>query len=283
MRDVTLIATTFERPRCIAQLLASVRRFLPGIRTLVCDSSRAPLFADGTEIPGGITWLTLPPGIEHTVGAGRNHLLRHVGTPYFFLCDDDHVLTEHTDLAAMHGFLERHAYDIVGGCQGKGDYGTAVFEQAGDVVYQRFYRHRGVIEPGVVRCDRVSNTYLARTHAVREVLWEHRVYANEHAEFFLRATRRGLKIAQMGAVYVDHRRDCEGARGVVGHLLGRLLPHRDRAYARAMIGANALGLRSRAARDRERKYCFEKNGIRRIESVSRAEDRAALTALLEGR
>ncbi|MEW5917940.1 MAG: glycosyltransferase family 2 protein [Gemmatimonadota bacterium] len=279
-REVTIVATTFMRPRCVLQLLTSIRRFYPAVPVLVCDASPEPLFANGTVTPPNVTWLTPPPEAGHTVGAARNLLIQHVRTKYFFLADDDHVFNPHTDLQAMYGILERHGYDLVGGCQGRDDYGTATFEQLGDVVYQHFYRHRGLIEPGVVRCDRVSNTYLARTEAVRQVLWEPRVYANEHAEFFLRATRHGLKIAQMAGVYVDHRRDCERAAGLLGRLFGRFLPHRDRAYHRLMVKANLLGLRSKAARDLEKRYCFEKNGIRRIESVVRAAEKTALKRLL---
>jgi hypothetical protein len=279
-RDVTIVATTFERPRCVFQLLTSIRRFYPAIPVLVCDNSPQPLFENGAALSPAITWLTPPPGLGHTVGAGRNHLIEHVRTKYFFLADDDHVFNAHTDLQAMYRFLERRGYDLVGGCQGKDDYGTAVFEQRGDVVYQHFYRHHGLIEPGVVRCDRVSNTYLARTEAVRQVRWEHRVYANEHAEFFLRATRQGLKIAQMAGVYVDHKRDCERATGLLGRVFGRFLPHRDRAYHRLMVGANVFGIRSKKARELETRYCFQKNGIRRIESVSHPEEKTTLKKLL---
>jgi hypothetical protein len=283
-RTVTVMVTTFQRPGCVVQLLKSIRHYFPQLPILVCDSSTEPLFDDGQVVQPGITWLRLPNELEHTVGAGRNHLIRQVKTEYFFLCDDDHVFTRDTDMEAMHRFLERHDYDLVGGCQGREDYGTAIFDERDRVVYQRFYKHYGLVEAGVVRCDRVSNSYLARTGPVRELLWEHRVYASEHAEFFLRASRRGLKIAQMGGVYVRHDRSCEEARGVVGRLLGWLLPHRDREYHKLMVdGEGAFGAPSERARELERKYCFEKNGIERIESVSNPVDKAKLRRLLRKR
>lgn len=279
--SVTIMATTFERPRCVLNFIQSVRRFYPELKVLICDNSRTPLFPDGTALPPDIAWLNLPDGFEPTVGAGRNHLLDRVKTPYFFLADDDHMINEHTDLHAMYRFLERRQYDIVGGCQGRGDYGTAVFEKKNDVAYQYFYRHHGLIEPGVVRCDRVSNTFMARTETVRRIRWEHRVYANEHAEFFLRASGQALRIAQMSGVYVDHRRDCESVTGMIGRLFGRFMPHRDWRYRRMMMDLGRFGGRSARARLKERKYCFEKNGVRAVKSVSRRKDARALKALLE--
>jgi GT2 family glycosyltransferase len=261
---------TFERPRCVANFLASVRRHYPAIRVLVCDDSREPLYADGAEPAPGVRWLTLPFAAGHTVGAGRNHLLARTETPLFFLADDDHVFNRHTRLDCLHGILTRHALDLVGGAQGRGDYGCAVFVPRDSVVEQRFLEHRGEIEPGVVRCDRVSNTFLARTDAVRRMGgWEERVLANEHADFFLRATRAGLRIAQAGYVYVDHDRSGELAEGWLGRWFGRWLPHRDREYHSLMVGAdNALGLRGRDARERQRRFVFEKNGVSAIVDVA---------------
>lgn len=276
--DVTFIVSTFERPQCLYNLLTSIRRYYLTIPILVCDSSHEPLFQNEQVLPQNITWHTLPYEQGHTLGASRNHLVQQVHSPYFFLCDDDHVLNRDTDLARMYQFLTRHRYDIVGGCQGKGDYGTAIFEQVDDIVYQHFYRHHGFIEPGIVRCDRVSNTFLARTEAVQQVLWEDRVYGAEHAEFFLRATRAGLKIAQMNRVYVDHRRDCETATGLVGHLLGWILPHRDRLYHHLRGGKDEL--LNEDAQTLERKYCWEKNGLKEIVTVPHRRERKKFERLM---
>ncbi|MEM8860475.1 MAG: glycosyltransferase [Chloroflexota bacterium] len=278
MKQVTFIAPTFERPGCILNLLKSIRAYYPAIPVLVCDSSQRPLFDDENHLPNGISWFTLPYEKGHTLGAARNHLVTQVKTKYFFLCDDDHVINQHTDLGRMFRFLEAEAYDIVGGCQDKNDYGTAIFEQIGDIVYQRFFEHHGEIRPGVVRCDRVSNTFLARTAAVNQVPWEDRVYGSEHAEFFLRATWHGLKIAQMNQTYVDHKRDCEHTSGVIGHLFGRFLPHRDRHYQKLRDGGEKLlGLSSKQL---EQKYCWEKNGIQKIISTQSQQSKQKFMALM---
>jgi len=280
-RRVTLLVKTFERPRCASRVVCSIRRHFPRVEVLVCDDSREPLFEDGAQPLPGVTWLTLDFDRGHTLGAGRNYLVDRTPTPFFFLLDDDHVVTAGTRLADMLDFLEGHGYDIVGGAQGREEYGAAVFEQDGDGVRQVFHRHHGEVAPGVVRCDRVSNTFMARTEAVQRVRWEERVYANEHADFFLRASRAGLLIAQMGGTWVDHDRRCEQAAGLWGRLLGDLLPHKDGHYRFLRLGGDGqTRAAARRARELYRRYVLEKNGVRDIVDVDRARDRRALLRLI---
>ena len=265
--DVTIIIKTFERPCCIVRLLKSIRQYYPTIQVLVCDDSRTPLFNDHESPQANITWLTLPFEAGHSIGAGRNHLLDHVRTRYTFLCDDDSVFNGHTCLEKLHKFLEESNYDFIAGAAGEDKANISVFEQQGSVVYQRFGRHKGLVCPGVVRCDRVDNVWLAKTNAVNKVRWESRTVANEHNDFFLRASRQDLKIAQMANVHVGHDRDCEISTGI-GRLLWWVLPHRDREYHNfTVVSNNFLGIRSNRARKLEREYIFKKNGIENIINI----------------
>ena len=259
--QVNISIKTFERPACVAQCLASIRRFYPNLEVLVCDDGREPLFGDGVEPISGVRWMTLPFEAGHTLGAGRNRLVGAVRTPLFFLADDDHVFNEHTRLDVLHGVLKRHDLDIVGGSQDRGDFTFATFEEAGEIVYQNFHIYHEVLEPGVVRCDRIPNTFLAKTERVASVGWEERVHAAEHTDFFLRATRAGLRTAHVGYVYVDHDRRCEQATGVLGKLFGRWLPHRDRFYAWLRSGGDQAGV---DAGEREREFVLRKNGLKAI-------------------
>lgn len=279
--EVSVIVKTFERPRCVMRLIRSIRVNHPELRVLVCDDSREPLFGDGEEPFPGVVWLTLPFEAGHTLGAGRNYLIDRLDTPYFFLCDDDHVFTTGTRLQPMCRFLHACDYDIVGGAQGRREYGAAVFERRGAVVYQHFFRHRGQVAPGVVSCDRVSNTFMARTESVRRVRWEARVYANEHADFFLRARDEGLRVAQMGRTYVDHDRRCEQSSGWLAALFPAWVAHPDRRYRIARLGG---GGSDRAARRHAKrlyqKFVLEKNGIEDIVDVYRWRDKRALERLI---
>lgn len=277
----TFLIKTFERPCCAVRLIRSIRARFPTVRVLVCDDSRVPLFEDGAEPLPGVRWLVLPFEAGHTLGAGRNHLLDRTDTEYFFLFDDDHTVTEGTHIGAMVGFLDRSGYDLVGGAQGAWAYGAAVFDRQGDRAYQRFGKHRGLIEPGVVACDRTSNTFLARTDAVQRVRWEERVYAGEHADFFWRATEEGLRIAQMGGTWVGHDRSCEPARDLVGAVFGRLLAHRDATYRWFRLGGDqAEGDAADQAVEGHRRYVLEKNGLAAIVDVSRPWDEVALQRLI---
>jgi GT2 family glycosyltransferase len=282
VRELTAVVKTFERPCCVVRFLRSLREQHPTLGVLVCDDSREPLFADRSEPLPGVTWLVLPFEAGHTLGAGRNHLVANVKTPFLFLSDDDHVLTPGTRLREMLDFLKEHGYDLVGCAQGRRGYGAASFEQRGDVVYQHFGRHRGLVTPGVVRCDRVSNVFVARTEALRRVLWEDRVYANEHADFFLRATREGLRIAQMGGAFVEHDRSCEAPSGWLSRLFGPLLSHRDGRYRALRLGRGegSDGSPARRARELYRRHVLEKNGIRAIVDVNRRSERRALEQLI---
>jgi GT2 family glycosyltransferase len=270
---VTVIVKTFERPECVVRLLLSVREHYPSIGVLVCDDSRAPLYPGGTEPIQGVRWLTLDYERGHTLGAGRNHLVDTATTPYVFLMDDDHAVVPATQLPKLSDFLDRSGYDLVAGSQGRGDYGTAVFKRVGPIVLQWFYRHHGQVEPGVVRCDRVSNTFMAKTSSLRAVRWQEHVYAREHADFFLRASAAGLRIAQMGGVYVDHDRSCEPCSNALD--VGR--DHRDAHYRRERLGGRGT-LHARAL---YAQHVLVKNQIAAIIDVALPWEKRALAELIE--
>jgi hypothetical protein len=262
--EITVVVKTFERPACVAQCVVSIRRFYPGIAVIVCDDGRETLFGNDEEPIPGVRWITVPFESGHTIGGGRNVLLRAVTTPFFFLADDDHVFTPGTRLDVFYGVMRRHRLDIAGGAQGKGDCTIAVFEERGDVVLQRFHVYHQELEPGVVLCDRIANSFLGRTARVNSVGWEDRIYGGEHSEFFLRTSRQGFRTAFVGYVYVDHDRSRETATGILGRILGPLLPHRDRVYAWLTRGGDQPGEDAKAL---ARRFVLEKNGIRALTHI----------------
>ncbi len=283
LNDVTAIVKAFERPCCVARLIVSIRRYYPSLKILVCDDSKQPLYPDASQPIAGVTWLTLPFEWGHTLGAGRNHLVDRATTKYVFLCDDDHEFTSATRLKPMWSFLETSGYDIVGGAQGSDDYGTALFERDGPRIIQRFYAHRGEIAPDVVACDRVSNTFLARTQALRRVRWQAEVYAHEHADFFIRAGKAGLKIAQMGRIWVGHDRSCEPGRGLLGRIFGTLISHRDKHYnllrSGGRTGQSQLAAKTEAER-LYRKHVLDEHGVTAIDDEYNRKRRRDLMKLI---
>lgn len=263
-RDVTVIIKTYERPLCVAHLVLSIRRYFPTVPVLVCDDGRQPLYADRAMPLPGVVWLNKPHAEGHTAGGGRNFLIDRVTTGYYFQCDDDHVFTARTNLPAMRHFLDTSGYDLVGGCQGRWDYGTARQVRDGGVLRILAYAHNGVIAPGVADADRVSNTFLARTETMRPVRWEDRVNANTHSDYFLRAREAGKRIAQMGGVHVLHARGCEASTSMTDRLKGLSMGHADPRYRLARLGAQE-GDTEAAAEEahwrRHRRFVLEKNGL----------------------
>jgi hypothetical protein len=239
LSQVTAIIKAFERPCCVARLVISIKRYYPSLRVLVCDDSRVPLYQDGAEPLPGVTWYTLPFELGHTLGAGRNFLIDRAQTEYVFLCDDDQEFLPGTRLRAMWKFLESSGYDIVAGAQDHFDYGAAIFKRKNDKILVCFDAHHGLVAPRVVACDRVHNTFLARTESLRRIRWHEKVYAREHTDFFIRAYNAGLKIAQMGGTRVGHDRSCEPRRGFLGKILGTIMYHRDQHYRMMRWGAEA--------------------------------------------
>lgn len=260
--DITVLIKTFERPICIAWAITSLRTYFPTIKVLVCDDAKIPLFDDQYEPLPGVKWLRKPYTEKHTAGAGRNYLIRHVDTKYFFLTDDDTQFVLKTDIRAMWSFLEEHYYDIVGATETPWSYGAATFEIKDKKLVQNHYAHYGKITENTVKCDRVVNCFLALTKNVSPVQWEEAIGKNTHADFFYRAKLQGLKVAQMGGIHMTHRRNCEKCETVADWFKGIWCGHVSEAYRISMYGG---GENLKAAKEEHfklyKKYILDKNNI----------------------
>jgi GT2 family glycosyltransferase len=208
-RDVTVIMKTFHRPETATRAVDHLRRYYPEIRLLVADDSREELAfrhpaAEVVRLP-----------FDSGISRGRNVLLERVETEYFLLMDDDNWFSRHTRLERMLGVLERERFDILA-CH-------VYFRRQTERLFPR-RRLNGFfmdlrLEDGTLRfidprcedarggcaCDLVENFFLARTRRVREIGgWDDRLKVAEHADFFLRAKRAGLKVGYTPLAGVDH-------------------------------------------------------------------------------
>jgi glycosyltransferase involved in cell wall biosynthesis len=179
---VTAVIKTFQRPRQVRLLVASIRRVQPDLPIIVVDDNREPTSIPGTEL------LAMP--FNSGISAGRNAALRRVETPYVLLLDDDFVFTRQTALAGPLATIEAVAdIDILGG---------AVVNLPDFSVndYSRIAMHDHPATPrfalgstvgGLVVHAKVPNFFVGRTERVLSVGWTEELKVLEHAEFFWRA------------------------------------------------------------------------------------------------
>ena len=180
--NLTAVIKTFERPKVLARLVRSIRRFYPELRIVVVDDSRAPEPLEGVET------YTLP--YDSGVAAGRNAGVARVETPYLLLLDDDFVFYRATRLAPALARLDAEpAIDIMGGIPvnlpfyGVTDYRRAsLFPSSLKPLYPA-----GATLAGLPVLDKVAQFYIARTESIRKVLWDENLKRIDHADFFTRA------------------------------------------------------------------------------------------------
>lgn len=193
---ITAIISTFERPDMCLRLIASARQHCPDVRLLVVDDSKSP-----REWPEADEWLTLP--YDSGLSAKRNAGVKHVGTGWVVLLDDDFICTEETDLAKLVAIAESSGFDIVGGQVMEG--GSPVqyhgfFDQTGNHITMR----RGTVtEGGIERCELIPNFFAARAETLAEHPWDETLKLAEHSPYFWR-WRSSLKVGFTRSVSVKH-------------------------------------------------------------------------------
>jgi glycosyltransferase involved in cell wall biosynthesis len=184
LQQLTALVKTFERPRILRRLLASIRRLYPTLEVVVVDDSR-------TSVPHeGVRMITMP--YDSGVAAGRNQGLRHVTTRYVLVLDDDVVFSRHTRLGHALALMERYPQiDIMGGqlidlpffkARWSADASEAIFPTDA-----RPALPLGSSIGGLAICAKVPNFFIARRDRLALVPWDPELKRMEHADFFTRA------------------------------------------------------------------------------------------------
>ncbi len=240
LSQLTAIIKTFERPKCLARLLASMQRFYPDLRVLVADDSLEDP-AREFQAPANTNFLRLPTDVG--LSAGRNAMLARVCTPYFLLLDDDLQFHRHTRLEALLQPVASGQHDLVAGdlvrCQRKllfvrrkpqPGHGTLLVKDE-----QLTLRRGGVVtDDGLVRCDLVHNFFVARTDRVRALGgWDPDLKLDEREEFFYRAKHFDLRVGMCPEVTAWH-----WATGRPGPLYSE---YRSRSFK--SLAVNKMGLK----------------------------------------
>jgi glycosyltransferase involved in cell wall biosynthesis len=210
-RELTVVIKTFQRPKALRRLVASIRRFFPDVPVVVVDDSSEPL----EPPPDGVTLYRHLSFNSLGVSAGRNLGVREVETPYTLICDDDMEFGRKTDVAKMLGTVQATRFDLVS-CRwldhepwrsiprGYRRYeGTLDVEDG--VLYHRLGATRGEVE-GLPVFDIVHQFFVAPTELLRASPWEERFkVAGEHVDFFLRLKERAVLCTRLPDATVYHR------------------------------------------------------------------------------
>jgi len=208
-QQVTVLVKTFNRPKTVTGAINQIRKFYPDIRILLADDSKETVQLDDnkTEI--------FPMPFDSGVSKGRNFLLEKVETPYFLMMDDDHYFNGRTRLDNMLSLLEKHNFDILS---------ALVFQRS--PFKKEFYLKKLVdfylnfdLTDGVLsfvdgfhertrdytRCDLVHQFFLSKTEPIQKIGgWDDRLKTADHADFFIRAKKSGLKVGYTHLARVDH-------------------------------------------------------------------------------
>lgn len=209
LSQLTAIIKTFQRPRALARLIRSIRRFYPRLAIAVADDGVIPSPRDDVD------YLRLPTDIG--LSAGRNALLRHVRTPYFLLLDDDLEFNRRTRVERLLDLVARGEVDIAAGdyhrCKRKlffirrrwqPFHGIFRFQEA------ELWLLRATLAtfPDYQLCDVVHNFFVGRKADIVALGgWDEELKLNEHVEFFVRVRRRGMRVAYCKDVVARHWMD----------------------------------------------------------------------------
>jgi hypothetical protein len=205
LAKLTVIVRTFERPKAIGRLLKSLRRYHPGLKTLVAD--------DGVEATPSKHVETVRLPSEKGQAACLNALLARVRTPYFLVLSENAEIHHDSQLESLTNLVANDQLDIAGGnvvaCrrrlwffvsrQAQGKHG--LLEIAGDrLKLLPGSRSQG---NGFWWCDLLPAFFVARTDRVRAMGgWDPELRDDCQEEFFFRAHRHGIRVGLQPAATI---------------------------------------------------------------------------------
>lgn len=201
--DVSFVVKTYDRPRCLEKCLRSVRQYAPESPLIVIDDGKTPA-KDAFRVDNYTSDYHYYPQ-ELGLSKGRNQGVQMVSTPYTFILDDDHVITDDTKLDQTVGLIREEALDVLCVRQvhptlDDGWWGVMYFR--GTELYGRNGYHWR--EQNYLRVDAASNSFVADTQVLKDNPWDNNLLLAEHFDFFLRLKKEGVRVGLRKACYVFH-------------------------------------------------------------------------------
>lgn len=202
----TVVIKTFERQDSLVALLRSINKYHPTIKVLVVDDSRdSKKLSSLQKIHTRVEYYYV--GYDLGLSYCRNFAISKVSTEFFFLFDDDFILTKKSNLFGAMKFIIENEFDIAalrlydfGMCK-RGYLGTY---DLGPVLQKNIGIARSSINEFKMY-DFVINCFVAKTESVKKVLWDPILKIGyEHDDFFIRGKDFNLKISEFSGSVIYH-------------------------------------------------------------------------------
>ena len=132
---------------------------------------------------------------------GRKQSMKLVETPYALVCDDDFIITNHTDIRLLMNVLQTTDISVVGGSKDHATNFEGVFRIMQNKDGAQLIHYPGVFYEEIMygKCyvaDSVKNIFLAKKDAVISAgSWDSKRPYFEHTDLFLRLKVGGVRVA----------------------------------------------------------------------------------------
>lgn len=212
----TAIIINFLREPYLWKCIDSLKAMYPDIKIKVGENGEyTEAKKERIESYKGSKYYDLP--FDSGVCVGRNSLLKQVRTKYVLVGDDDFMYNADAKVDQMVEFLEANPdYDLVGGRvyqngsiqNYQGNFTLKNGELKIDKIDVENEEYKICAKSGLryTKCDLTFNFFVARTKAVREVLWDEGIkVAYEHASFFIAMKEAGKTVAFSPDPVVIHK------------------------------------------------------------------------------
>ena len=202
MREqVTFCIKTIHRPQCCAALVRSIYEHCGDQRPFihVLDDGQPELrFSKHCPDEAGLVDRLVETEFDIGLSAGRNRLLDSGTTPIVVLTDDDHQVTEQTQLPLLVQKLVRSPdLDLLAALSNQEEQPRLLTMQ--DRVMRIHYGEHSR-RAGIARCDYVGNCFVAYRDILQAIRWDESLKMEEHWDFFWRCKLAGVKVG----VATDH-------------------------------------------------------------------------------
>jgi len=199
---LTICIAAFERNDALARCVASIREITKTIPVIVVNDGRLPPVLHLTN--GRLINMKFDSGLS----AKRNMMLKVVRSKYMMLLDDDFFFRRQFPFGEMVDVLERHDdIDILGGrIEGRTtNWNTTVLRINGTEIDRRSGAHRK--GGGITYCDMIPNFWVGDVAKIRKMGgWDADLKCGgEHLDFFAKAKKAGIGVAQMDTPFIGHR------------------------------------------------------------------------------